>query len=88
LKPPPKHPNSIQNGVPEDLEDAFNDNEESNTFVKLPSRKDGPNGREKSKELMLPTSLWIRVQTGFHCNKPKMPLRCKICGSRLRPLSK
>ena len=40
-KPPPKHLNSIQKcSVPEELEDAFNQNEESNTFVKLPSRKD------------------------------------------------
>ena len=49
-KPPPKHPNSIRKGnLPEALEDAFNDSEESNTFVKVPSRKDQPNGREKSK---------------------------------------
>ena len=46
--PPPKHQNSIRKDhVPEDLKDAFNDNEEYNTFVKLPSRKDQPNGREK-----------------------------------------
>jgi hypothetical protein len=33
-KPPPKNLNSIRKGhVPEELEDAFNDNEESNTFV-------------------------------------------------------
>ena len=51
-KPTPKNPNSIRKDhVPEELEDAFNDNEESNTFVKLPSRKDRPNGREKSNQV-------------------------------------
>ena len=41
LKPPPKYPNSIQKGsVPKDLEDAFADNEASNTFIMAPSRKE------------------------------------------------
>ena len=48
-KPPPKHPNSIKKStIPESLQDeVFND--ESNTFVRAPSRKDRPSGREVSK---------------------------------------
>ena len=51
-KPPPKHPNSIQKqSVPEVLEGTFNENEESNTFVKAPSQKERPSGRGKSKRV-------------------------------------
>ena len=88
-KPPPKNPNSIRKGhVPEELDDAFNDNEESNTFVKLPFRKADLMVEKSPNKLMPSTSLWIRFQRGFCSIKPKIPLHCKICGSRLRPLSK
>jgi len=49
-KPPPKYPNSIQkSSVPESLEDVLPGQDESNTFVKAPSWKEIPTGREQSK---------------------------------------
>ncbi len=48
-KPPTKHPNSIQRqSAPRVLEDTFNENEDSNTFVRALSQKERPSGREQS----------------------------------------
>ena len=51
-KPPAKHSNSIRkSNMPEDLADALDVSDESKTFLKLPSRKERPPGREKSKRV-------------------------------------
>jgi hypothetical protein len=84
-RPPPKHPNSIQRqSAPVVLEDTFNENEDSNTFVKAPSRKERPSGREQSKRVMMPsTSSWTRYQRRLLI-QTRILLHSKICGSRSR----
>jgi hypothetical protein len=51
-KPPPKHPNPIKkSSLHDSLQDPEEYNEESNTFVRAPTRKDRPAGREVSKRV-------------------------------------
>lgn len=51
VKPPPKHPNSIRKASLQDTLDPEEEVGEHNTFVKVPTRKDRPAGREKSKRV-------------------------------------
>jgi hypothetical protein len=51
-KPPPKHPNSIRKAdLPDNLSDTNPDPEATETFVRLPQKKDRPAGREYSKRV-------------------------------------
>ena len=51
-KPPPKHPNSIRKqSAPDSLADLTEKADESNTFIRLPTRNDRPSGKEKSKRV-------------------------------------
>lgn len=51
-RPPPKHPNSIRKGTAhESTGDTEQNLDESKTFLKLPSRKERPAGREATKRV-------------------------------------
>ena len=51
-KPPPRHPNSIRKtSAPDSLEDLFDKPDKFTTFVRLPTGKERPSGREQSKQV-------------------------------------
>ena len=79
-KPPPKHPNSIRKGsAPDALDDAAKNLNESKTFIKLPSKKECPSGREQSKRVNAINLIVYKVSERAHSIQDTLR-HYRICG--------